>query len=295
MILGSPAYMSPEQCKDSADVDVRSDVYSFSTILYEMLAGRTPHVAETGTELLFMHLTKTPPPLRELAPQVPDAVEAVIMRGLARERGSRFDNMESFLAALASDVASPPPIRSLPTELLSADGRGVTHTVNRTALPVRSTTFSRATGELGEAIETEEAIMAVTRNKRWPIALIAAFGLGVVMFFVLHPSREAVLRATSDTGHVTTGSSAIIALPAPPVHDEKSQKEGPTGSAPGPDKTPGSQPLPDGVGDLPSPKQPSTAASARSKPLKRAYQDPDPTTSRPTAKDWTSAERWLAH
>ena len=41
IIMGSPAYMSPEQCKDSADVDLRSDVYSFATILYEMLAGRT--------------------------------------------------------------------------------------------------------------------------------------------------------------------------------------------------------------------------------------------------------------
>ena len=42
LIMGSPAYMSPEQCKDSADVDLRSDIYSFAIIVYEMLTGRTP-------------------------------------------------------------------------------------------------------------------------------------------------------------------------------------------------------------------------------------------------------------
>jgi len=102
--MGSPAYMSPEQCKDSADVDLRSDIYSFATIIYEALAGRTPHVAASGTEMLIMHLTEMPPPLRELVPDVPAHVEAAIMRGLARARADRFDSMASFVGALRADA-----------------------------------------------------------------------------------------------------------------------------------------------------------------------------------------------
>jgi serine/threonine protein kinase len=100
IIMGSPAYMSPEQCKDSADVDLRSDVYSFATIVYEMLAGRTPYVAATGTEMLVMHLTETPPPLHELVADVPAHVEAAIVRALARARDDRFDSISAFLEAL---------------------------------------------------------------------------------------------------------------------------------------------------------------------------------------------------
>ncbi len=104
LIMGSPAYMSPEQCKDSADVDLRSDIYSFATIIYEMLAGRTPYVAATGTEMLVMHLTGTPAPLRELVADVPAHVEAAIMRALSRAREDRFDSIAAFVGALRGDA-----------------------------------------------------------------------------------------------------------------------------------------------------------------------------------------------
>jgi serine/threonine-protein kinase len=100
LIMGSPTYMSPEQCKDSADVDLRSDIYSLATISYEMMAGRPPYLAETGVELLLMHLTETPRPLRQLAPHVPVHVHKAIMRALQQERTERFDNVATFLGAL---------------------------------------------------------------------------------------------------------------------------------------------------------------------------------------------------
>jgi serine/threonine protein kinase len=110
LIMGSPAYMSPEQCKDSADVDLRSDIYSFAIIVYEMLAGRTPYVAASGTEMLLMHLTGTPPPLRELVADLPAHVEAAIKRALARARADRFDSMASFVARVrhGRPFAGPP-------------------------------------------------------------------------------------------------------------------------------------------------------------------------------------------
>jgi serine/threonine-protein kinase len=103
LIMGSPTYMSPEQCRDSADVDLRSDIYSFATIVYKMLSGRTPYVAASGTEMLLMHLAATPPSLREWVADLPAHVEAAVMRGLARARTDRFDTMALFIGALQGD------------------------------------------------------------------------------------------------------------------------------------------------------------------------------------------------
>jgi eukaryotic-like serine/threonine-protein kinase len=158
LIMGSPAYMSPEQCKDSADVDLRSDIYSFATILYEMIAGRTPHVAPTGTELLIMHLTETPRPLRELAADVPAHVEAAIMRALARARDDRFNSISAFLGALqgapVGDTAILGPSSSLATP--PARGARAASRTERIVPTQPNTTFSRSTGDL-EAAAVDES------------------------------------------------------------------------------------------------------------------------------------------
>ena len=108
LIMGSPTYMSPEQCKDSADVDLRSDIYSFATILYEMLAGRPPHIAATGVELLLMHLSERPRPLGDLCPSVPVHVAEAVMRALRLERSERFESMAAFQGALTKGGTGSP-------------------------------------------------------------------------------------------------------------------------------------------------------------------------------------------
>ena len=85
-LMGSPAYMSPEQCRDSSDVDLRTDVYSLAIIVYEMLAGVPPFASKSATDMLVMQITADPPPLRQHVPDVPDYVEQSVMRALAKER-----------------------------------------------------------------------------------------------------------------------------------------------------------------------------------------------------------------
>ncbi len=298
MIIGSPAYMSPEQCKDSADVDVRSDVYSFATILYEMLAGRTPHVAASGTELLFMHLTTTPPSLREFAPRVPVSIEAPIMRGLARDREDRFDSVESFVAALRGGLDSPAPGPSVPAQVLSATGPTLDAGLNRMAMSSRSTTLSRATGEVGESPETEEEMLAVTRNRRWPaFALGAVAILAIAMLLMLRPKRDSATRPIADTGRVAAGSVAI-APPSVPVREVALQKAEATEQVAMPSKA-ANDPhtlLPvEGEGELPATKRPKTAPSARTQPAKRKHQAAGQMASPTSIKEWNSDERWLAH
>jgi len=177
--------MSPEQCKDSADVDLRSDVYSFATILYEMLAGRTPHVAATGTEMLVMHLTETPPPLHELVADVPAHVEAAIVRALARARDDRFDSIPAFVGALTGSITAATAflIESEPAEGIPPARAIPAARMERTALLPASTTFSRATGEV-QAADSDELPSMAKRPRRWlPFAIggVVAAGLGILL------------------------------------------------------------------------------------------------------------------
>jgi serine/threonine-protein kinase len=297
MIIGSPAYMSPEQCKDSADVDARTDVYSFATILYEMLAGRTPHVAATGTELLFMHLTATPQPLRGLAPDVSPDVEAAIMRGLAKEREDRFENMESFVGALGDNWAASAPTRILPVEVRSPSGPSPVQGVKRKVELSGSTTFSRATGELAAGDESERVFLASTRTRRWPlIAVSTVVLLGGAMLLLLRPSRDSVPRPTADTGKVATRSAAST-RPIAPVLEEALGKTEPGVQVALPSKPetiPQAEPhtVTEASPATKLPRAPSATAPAVAK---RARQAPRQTTSPTTIKEWNSDERWLAH
>jgi serine/threonine-protein kinase len=100
--LGTPLYMSPEQARSPRDVDARTDIYSVGAILYELLSGRTPYTSDTGefTEILFKIFTTDPEPLRNLRPDVPDGLAAVIHRALTRDLAQRYASANDFAEAL---------------------------------------------------------------------------------------------------------------------------------------------------------------------------------------------------
>jgi serine/threonine protein kinase len=115
-VIGTPAYMSPEQCRGIPDaVDHRTDIYSLGIILYEMLCGEPPFVAPGPGDLMMMQMTTSPVPPSMLRPDVPASVERVILKMLAKRRDDRFDSMEAVAAALGyvpasiATVTSPPP------------------------------------------------------------------------------------------------------------------------------------------------------------------------------------------
>jgi serine/threonine-protein kinase len=99
-ILGTPTYMSPEQCRGSAKVDSRADIYSLGCILFEALAGRPPFVYEGVGDLIIAHVSEAPPPLRSMAPEAPAALEALIARMLAKAPAERPATMQAAAAEL---------------------------------------------------------------------------------------------------------------------------------------------------------------------------------------------------
>lgn len=88
MVVGTPQYMSPEQA-EGQELDVRSDLYSLGVIVYEMLTGDLPFKATTPMALILKHIHALPRPLRELKDDISPALEAIVLRTLAKKREDR--------------------------------------------------------------------------------------------------------------------------------------------------------------------------------------------------------------
>ena len=106
VVMGSARYMSPEQVSGK-DVDARSDLYSAACVIYEMIAGRSPFDAESNVDLAAKHLSDTPEPPSKFTPlEVPAGLDAVILKGLAKNPDERYQSAAEFAQALVS-VARP--------------------------------------------------------------------------------------------------------------------------------------------------------------------------------------------
>ena len=113
LIFGTARYISPEGAAGEK-VDPRSDVYSLAVMTYELLAGRAPFESEEPVQLLVKHMHETPAPLRRLAPAVPQTLEDVVMRALAKNPDARPEHAGLFAKALRDAFAehAGSPLRS---------------------------------------------------------------------------------------------------------------------------------------------------------------------------------------
>ena len=87
--IGSPLYMAPEQMQSARDVDQRADIWSLGAILYELISGRTPYVADSLPQLCNLLITQDPPPIQSICPEVPDGLARAVMGCLIRDPNAR--------------------------------------------------------------------------------------------------------------------------------------------------------------------------------------------------------------
>jgi eukaryotic-like serine/threonine-protein kinase len=112
-VVGTPAYMSPEQATGDKEIDGRSDIFALACVLYEMLSGAPPFYGPTPQATLTRRFSGPPRKLRPVV-QVPEHMELAILRALARERVERFATADDFAAALSGALiparaSAPPP------------------------------------------------------------------------------------------------------------------------------------------------------------------------------------------
>jgi serine/threonine protein kinase len=98
--FGTPEYIAPEQAIDSRAAVPQSDIYALGVILYEMVTGHLPFEDESPLSLALKHINEEPTPPRHYVPQLPEAVEAVILRALAKEPAERFPTTRAMVKAL---------------------------------------------------------------------------------------------------------------------------------------------------------------------------------------------------
>jgi serine/threonine-protein kinase len=211
-VMGTPAYMSPEQCLGrSGEVDHRTDVYALGVILFEMLCGVPPFVGEGFGEVLVMHMTQPPPPPRSLNPDISLGVEQVILRALSKKKEERFANMGEMGQAIAASARDP-------NITFSSTFAGPL----RAATPVRpSTTLSAAAGSVepvaGQASQDEMGELRPAGTRRWGPLMIGAGVLAAAAgaFFAL--PRQAPVAKSGEGEVVRQGAVVAPVVPEPKV------------------------------------------------------------------------------
>ena len=117
-VMGTPFYMSPEQCEGRPNIDHRADVYALGVLLFEMVTGMVPFGGEGFGAIIVKHVTVPPPAARSIVPDLPASMDSILFRSLAKEPGQRFQTMAEFREALLDPerygAADPAPSHSSP-------------------------------------------------------------------------------------------------------------------------------------------------------------------------------------
>ena len=198
MVMGTPAYMSPEQCAGRGEIDHRTDVYALGIVLYQMLTGCVPFSGTGYGEILVRQMTAAPAPPSTLRPTVSPQLEAVVLKALQKRPEDRFQTMRELAAALGE-----------PQHYAGGHTRPSAGTEPPFARPVppSSTTLSHGAGQLPPPAARRPGL-------RWMIggALGVVGGVGIAFAIASSDEREPTTPATEPA----TALAPPPPTPAPP-------------------------------------------------------------------------------
>jgi beta-lactam-binding protein with PASTA domain/predicted Ser/Thr protein kinase len=175
-VMGTAQYLSPEQAQGKPTTP-RSDIYSIGVILYEALTGRVPFEGDSAVAVALKQVSEAPRRPSAINPEIPPALDAVVMRALAKDPDARFRDADAFLKALDAAERAPDTPRPQDTAAFAA-------------------VSPEGEAEVAEEEEFEEYYTpAPERRRRWrwfAIALLAAAVAGLVAYALTRPSQVAV-------------------------------------------------------------------------------------------------------
>jgi serine/threonine-protein kinase len=233
-IMGTPAFMSPEQCHGASDVDERSDIYSLGCIMYFMLTGQPPFDSDGVGEVIAQQLYETPVAPDKQVEGIPARINAIVMHLLEKNPDDRPGSMDDVAALLASwisreaddtvPLARPKTDSALVLDLPPADSKPVQVTIQPE--PYYSLIDIDAVAAVAPESTAQVRRMPATRRQRqtflrwWASGGIAA--IGVMTFMSWGGLREGVTRLIGALPSVEAAQAAAAEVPAPlpPVRTE---------------------------------------------------------------------------
>lgn len=220
-VMGSPVYMSPEQLTSAKNVDARTDIWSLGVVLYELVAGQLPFQGETLSEVSINIATQQPPSLRQSRPDLPDGLEAVVLKCLEKDRSRRYQNV----AELAGDL-----VRFGPAHASLSAGRisRIVHASLRSQETLESVSSSgvqssaAAPAETAPPWGTSDALPepATRRRSKVGLALLAAAAVVVVVgagALVVRTRSKPAFSAHSEAPTAVAAPSTPATLPEAPT------------------------------------------------------------------------------
>ena len=167
VVLGTPAYMAPEQARGEGDIDHRVDQFALASVVYEMLAGQPAFSGDHHVDVMRRVIDANPPPLGEIAPWVPHEIELVLRRALSRDRDQRFPSISRFAWALENAAASSglrggtPVPTSRPHPATTPPDAGVTAELSPAAAEVERARATFESGAIDDAVGHAERVFEI--------------------------------------------------------------------------------------------------------------------------------------
>lgn len=237
-VMGSPAYMAPEQVRAPLSVDARADVYAFGVVLYQLLTGRLPHVADNAMGYVLAKQEQTPPPINALAPGVSRLWDVIVARCLTWEPAHRYSSVRLIVHDLVEGTQGLPGIPDAAAILSAAwptfwTDSGPNDETTRAAVPSMHTTGNRSHatgGTLAAAAGSRSSTTAPRRRTGLAIAGagVLLVGAGLVALVATRgddrrssppASNSPATAPSSTTTPETAASSATAPTPSPASSD----------------------------------------------------------------------------
>ncbi|MBA3458800.1 MAG: serine/threonine protein kinase [Deltaproteobacteria bacterium] len=215
LVMGTPMFMSPEQCRGSGQVDCRSDIYSLGCVLHMLLTGHPPFDAAGAGDIIAMHLREPAPAPSSRVASLSTEIDQLVLRCLAKDPAQRFSSGSELAAAIGAllGTTSQPSVTAVATH----------HTP--VPLGAAQTTLSSASG-----MSMGKSIAPAKRSRGWLVAgagVTALVGIAIVVVVTWHGTNDSKSQVPVDTAAPVAPAPSGVAPPAPPTPLAKSSTPDP--------------------------------------------------------------------